>query len=385
MKKYIVSIILVILLGMVPPLLFAQRNQNVPKTDTEVEKLKIQLQTVENEKMEIETKLAEANSKLINTEIDKYKRGLKDENDEWLRTWSLWFIGIIGFLVLIVGGGFWYWLRSRADQLIGSEIEKRINKFQEAIIRVDSLDDQMSILEKEHAVSVLQDYAPGLLTELERHSARIKVLTNEVLLDIFSDKTRDLQIKWVAANVLVARETPLFVSPALKFLNSIIDSDIDLDRNFNFSYDPRYHLCGLVMFVGKIHMLESYNGLKSFLKRLLTEKPKNKDFFIAWTAHSLASVSVALNKKDSIPILIESIPDWDFVSEEHEAIEDAANCFDLLNSPEGIKKIYNVHAKGKMSDVEEKCLDLLEKYDADFVKEQREGKASTNIEGEGNS
>ena len=101
--------------------------------------------------------------------------------------------------------------------------------------------------------------------------------------------------------MLVARETPLFVSPALKFLNSIIDSDIDLDRNFNFSYDPRYHLCGLVMFVGKIHTLESYNGLKSFLKRLLTEKP---DFFIAWTAHSL-DVSVALNKKNSISILIE--------------------------------------------------------------------------------
>ena len=32
------------------------------------------------------------------------------------------------------------------------------------------------------------------------------------------------------------------------------------------------------MFVGKIHTLESYNGLKSFLKRLLTEKLKIKIF-----------------------------------------------------------------------------------------------------------
>ena len=130
----------------------------VPKTDTEVEalqkrvsELEDKLQTVENvEKMELAAKLAEAQAKLINAEIEKYKRGLKDSNDGWLRTWSLWFVGIIGFLVLIVGGGFWYWLRSRADQLIGSEIEKRINKFQEAIVRVDSLDDQMRILEKEH-------------------------------------------------------------------------------------------------------------------------------------------------------------------------------------------------------------------------------------------
>ena len=61
--------------------------------------------------------------------------------------------------------------------------------------QVNTLKDELEVLKKELAVSVLQDYAPGLLQELERHSARIKVLTNEVLLDIFSDKTRDLQIK----------------------------------------------------------------------------------------------------------------------------------------------------------------------------------------------
>ena len=127
---------------------------------------------------------------------------------------------------------------------------------------------------------MLENYPAGFLTELERHTEQIKALTDKVLLEIFSDKTLDLEIKWTAAEVLVARETPLFVSPVLKFLNSIVDSDIDFVSNFNFGYDPRYHLRDLVMFVGKMHTLEAYNGLKSFLNHLLTENPKNKDLFL---------------------------------------------------------------------------------------------------------
>ncbi|MYF99674.1 hypothetical protein F4212_11180, partial [Candidatus Poribacteria bacterium] len=153
MKFNTIFYLLIALLGLTVSASIAQQNQNVLKTDTEVEKLKKRvselegkLKTVETvEKMELKAKLAEAEEKLLNAEIDKYKRGLKDENDEWLRTWSLWFVGIIGFFVLFVGGSFWYWLRSRSDQLIVNEIEKRINKFQEAVVRVDSLDEQISI------------------------------------------------------------------------------------------------------------------------------------------------------------------------------------------------------------------------------------------------
>ena len=184
--------------------------------------------------MELAAKLAEAkakhdkaHAKLIETEFDKLKLELKDYNQQWLITW------IVVFFAFLSAGGIALWRRliKNMDDLIEDRIEKSLNGFKKAV-------EQVNILKKELAVSVLQDYAPGLLTELERHSARIKVLTNEVLLDIFSDKTRDLQIKWVAADVLVARETPLFVSPALKFLNSIIDSDIDLDRNFNLVMTP---------------------------------------------------------------------------------------------------------------------------------------------------
>ena len=121
MKKIIVCLLLMVLFVTVILLSFAQQNQNSQKQDPEVHALKIQLQTVENEKIELttklldaQTKLADANTELLNAEIGKYKRELKDANDEWLRTWSLWFAGIISLLVLIVGGSFWFWLRSSA-------------------------------------------------------------------------------------------------------------------------------------------------------------------------------------------------------------------------------------------------------------------------------
>ena len=89
-----------------------------------------------------------------------------------------------------------------------------------------------------------------------------------------------------------------------------------------------------------------------------------------------------MNKKDSIPILIESIPDWDFVSEEHEAIEDAAKCFNLLNAPEAIKEILTNDLTEGMPDVEARCLDLLKERHSNFVKEWKDKKETTNIESE---
>ena len=197
MKVYIVYLLLIALLGITVSASIAQQNQNVPKTDTEVEalqnrvsELESKLQTVENvEKMELAAKLAEAkakhaaaHAKLIETEFDKLKLELKDYNQQWLITW------IVVFFAFLSAGGIALWRRliKNMDDLIEDRIEKSLNGFKKAV-------EQVNILKKEHAVSVLQDYAPGFLTELERHPKRIKVLTNEVLLDIFSDKTRDLQ------------------------------------------------------------------------------------------------------------------------------------------------------------------------------------------------
>ena len=370
MKISIISLFLIALLGIIVSASIAQQNQNVPKTVTEVEKLKIQLQTVENEKMELAAKLAEANAKLINTEFGKLKLELKDSNEKWLLGW----IGFLGVIFAVSGVALWFVVKS----MIADRVEERLNGFKEAVDKVSILEGQIKILEKEHAISLLEDVNIPMLVELEKYPRQTKALREEVLLEVFSDKTCGLGIRWTAVNVLGARKSPRLVSPVLNYLNSVVDSDLE----WGTSHEPDHYPYLFLSRLSDIHNEEAYQGLNNFLNRLLTENPRHKDLFIAWTAYSLASVSVALNKKDSISMLIESIPDWDFVLEEHEAIGETVDHFNSLKAPEGIKEIFNVHAKGKIPELEEKCLELLEKYDPDFVKEQREEKATANTESE---
>ena len=222
MKRNVAYLLLVVLSATMLPLLFGQQNQNAQKPDPEIEALKnriseleSKLQTVENiEKMELATKL-------LNAEIDKYRRELKDANDEWLKSWSLWFLTIIGiFAAILIGVSyvFWYWLRSRADQLIADEVEKNLDGFKEAVAQVNILTDQIRILEKEHAASVLENFVHSYIGDELSHPEQIKALHEEVLLQLFDDGTRWLAIRYKAAEVLVARKSARFVSPALKIL-----------------------------------------------------------------------------------------------------------------------------------------------------------------------
>ena len=115
MRTYIVYL-LITLLGLTVCASIAQQNQNVPKTDPEVEKLKIQLQTVENEKIGLETKLAEANTKLINADVDKLKGELRESNNDWLRAWNNWFIGIVSVIAVIIGAALWLVLKTLIEK-----------------------------------------------------------------------------------------------------------------------------------------------------------------------------------------------------------------------------------------------------------------------------
>ena len=77
MQKFIACLLLVASLGIISPLLSAQQNQTAQKSDAEIEVLKKrvseiekQLQTVENvEKLDLQAKLAEANTKLADAEF----------------------------------------------------------------------------------------------------------------------------------------------------------------------------------------------------------------------------------------------------------------------------------------------------------------------------
>ena len=314
MRKCIACLLLGALLGMIPPLLPAQQNQSMQKSDLEIEALKKrvselekQLQTVENvEKMDLQAKLADANAKLVNAEFGKFERELKDSNDEWLKGWSSWFLGIIAILVAILLGVsrvFWFWLRSKTDGLIADEIEKNLNGFKEAVDAQDLIKNQLRVLEKEHAASMLELTLTFSFTDEHSYSGQVKALREETLLQVFGDEIYQMELRYKAAAVLAARKSPLLVYPLLEFLKSFVDSDSAIDLK------TKNILRGLVMNVlGGMYIQEAYQGLKGFLNHLLTENPKHMDLFLTWTVFSLGWVSVELDVKDSVPLLKKAIP-----------------------------------------------------------------------------
>ena len=389
MRKFIACLLLGALLGMIPRLLPAQQNQSAQRSNTEIEALKKrvselekQLQTVENaDKMDLQAKLAEANAKLADAEFGKFERKLKDSNDKWLQGWSSWFVGVIGFLVVVIGGVgaiFWFWLRSRANQLIADEVEKNLTGFKEALKELGILKNQLGILEREYAAYILEGFINQLLGDEHRHPESIKVLREEVLLQILGDKRYDLAVRHKAGEVLAARRSSRLVSPTLELLNSVLDSNLDIDYFYIDYFYTEHRLGSFVNFLGYIYTPEAYQGLTRFLNRLLTEDPKHKDLFLMKTVFSLAWVSIKLDNRDSVSILRKAMSHFQHPG--HKDLSALVEYFDRLNEPEGIKEILINHATSGMPDVKNKCLELLQKHDPEFVKEQRAKETTNNSE-----
>ena len=370
MKTNIFCFILIALLGITISTSIAQENEDVPKTNTEVEKLKIQFQTVENEKMEAETKLAEANTKLINAEFGKFERELRDSNNKWLWGWTGFFVGVVA----IIGIAFWFSVRS----LIADRVEKSLNGFKEAVEKVNILEDQFRILRIDNAASLLEEDLYGVLIDLERQPERIKALPEEVLLEVFGDKTRDLAIRYSAIEVLASRKSPLLVSPVLNYLNFIIDTEIDWGASTGIVLYPFLFFDIL----RKIENEETYQGLKTFFNRLIDENPKNRNTFLSGTIFSLSDVGLKLDRDDSVDMLKKVIPDLNDLEQNRSMLEVLVAYFDKYEESEGIKDILTNGLTDNMPEVEEKCLELLEKYNPDFVKEWKEQKEDTNTESE---
>ena len=391
MRKFITYLLLAILLGIIPPPLPAQQNQNqeMEALKKRVSELEKRLQTVENiEKLDllknytdVQAKLADANAKLANAEFGKFERELRDSNDKWLIGW---FVFVLAIVVSAVGSALWSWRKSRMNQLIADEVEKNLNGFKAAVDEQNVIKNQLRELEKAYTASVLELYRDSRLDEQHFHPEEVKALREEVLLDVFKDYRKyDLvTIRHQAAQVLAARKSTRLVPLTLEFLNLVVDSGYD--------YYTEEHLRNCVNLLVKIPAQETYQGLTEFLNRLLTENPKHKEVFLTWTAFSLAAVSVELNKRDSVPILRRAISDLDphqspaplhlllrdFYNSN--ALSDLAEYFDKFNAPEGIKEILEHHAASGMPDVEEKCLELLQKHDSEFVTEWRASKTTEN-------
>ena len=429
MQKSIACLLLVVLLGMMPLLLPAQQNQNTQKADTEIEalekrvsELEKQLQAVENvEKLELQAKLAEANAKLANAEFGKFERELRNSNDKWLRNWNILFLAFLS----VVGVGVWSWLKNRTNQLIETEVEKNLNGFKEAVkelailkkqqevikkeadtleksfkeatSQLDILKNQQRILEKEHAVSMLEDTYQFKSSSdnayyLLNHPRQLETVNEpreEALLDIFGDVSYSLALRHWAAIVLANRRSPGLVSLIFKRLNSALDSELDFE-----SYDLQF-LHAYIKFLGQIPTLEAYQGLTKFLNRLLNGDSRHKDLFLTWTVFALADVSVELNERDAVSILRRAIPDLknplpsgyplQYELARYFDIFNLARYFDRYNEPEGIKEILVHHAIDAIHDlestqkrVENRCLELLQKHDPEFVEKWRARETSHN-------
>ena len=331
--------------------------------------LEIQPQTGEDaEKMELA-------AKLINSEFGKFERELRNSNDKWLWGWTTFFAAIVAIVVTVIGFALWFSIKS----LIADRVEKSLNEFKDAVKQVGILKGQLRVFRKEQAAFLLEaTFLPDLGSELgfpkenkERREEALKEISEEALLDVFSDEKYLLAVRHKAAEVLAQKFPPL-VAPLLQLLNSAIDPDSNIVAEIG-----QNSLRNSVSLLGQIHTQESYKALKTFLIRLLTDNPKNKDLFLKWTAFSLGWVSIKLNMEDSVSVLRLAISHLQVGHSDLQALKNFARYFDVFNEPEGIKEILTHHAfQIRCLKLEEKCLELLEKYDADFVKEWKAQKAT---------
>ena len=380
MKAFIASLLFLALLGIRVPASFAQQDQSYQKLAQEMEALKeqvstlqSQLQTVENtEKMKLSAELADAKAKLVNAEFGKFERELRDSNDKWLFAWTGFFGVIIVGTLTIIGVALWFSIKS----LIADRVEKSLDGFKEAVNQLDEIKDQLKVLQAGHAVSVLEHFIRHHLGEESHYRQQTALIPEEALLQVFDDETRYTQLRLQAANVLADRKSPLLVTPVLKFLHSIVDGGSDYD-----SYDMDYWVPRLVKLLGQIHTQASYQGLKDFLNRLLTEDSVYKHLLLTSTVFTLAKISVELNKSDSVSTLRKSIPDLKVTSHQEDALKNLAEYFYKFNGTEGIKEILRHGLIDGMPDVEVRCLELLESH-PEFVSDWRERRAATNTETE---
>lgn len=378
MKKFIAYLPLTALFVIGITLSFAQQNQIAQKPNPEIEALKIQLQTVENEKIELtaklvdaQAKLAEANTKLINAEFGKLERELRDSNQKWLIGW------IVFFLTVLAGVGTPLWLllksgvnriitnlKSNADQLISNEVERNLTGFKKAVEQVNILQDQVRTLEEEHAASILENFMNTTFNGFYPQS--IEALGEETLLQVFKNKKYRMPIREKAIEVLADRKWPQLVPPILEFLNSRVNSDFDEET---FSDTQRLPF-RFLSFVGQIRTNDAHQGLKKLLNRLLTEDLKHKHLFLPWAAYFLADIDIELELKDSVSVMKKAILDLKNSELLSHVLSRLVEYFDTFNEPEGIKEILT-NGLAKMPDVETQCLELLQKHDPDFVKEWR--------------
>ena len=148
---------------------------------------------------------------------------LRKSYNKWLWAWTAFFGGILA----VIGIALWLSVKS----LIADRVEKSLNGFKDAVAQQEVIKNQLVVLEKEHAISVLENAPESFLRYEHFHTEQIKALREEVLLHVFGDETRLIEIRYSAADVLAVRKSPRLVSSVLEFVNSVVDSDFDWETS----------------------------------------------------------------------------------------------------------------------------------------------------------
>ena len=230
--------------------------------------------------------------------------------------------------------------------------------------------------EKHHAVSVLEFLENDRIIYEYGRPPQIDALSEQVLLDVFSDETSSLTVKYRAALILLTlKECTRFVPIYMEFLNFIVNAELDMEDLETWLEVNNFSCLFL-----DLTTMGAYEEVKDFTNYLLTENPRHKNLFIYCAIVSLTELSLKLNRKDAIPMLKSAISHTEYLSSC--TLIEIAEYFDKFKDIAGIKEILTKHLTDETPDVETKCLALLQKHDPDFVEQWKAQKTTVDTENE---
>ena len=236
--------------------------------------------------------------------------------------------------------------------------------------------DPYRSLRKKQVASVLENFTRGEFYLEEIFHRKAKTLPEQALLDVFTDGTSTLKLKYRAASILINKQSARFVPIILEFVNTIVDADLYIQEDS----ETAEYITKFQYLIGRLTTPEAYEGIKKFLNRLLTENLKYHDIFIDGAIIALTNISCTLKRKDEIPLMKSALSH--FIYPPNEGLISVAENFGVMNEPSLLKYILTEHLTSEMPDVEEVCLELLEELDPEFVEKWKTQKATANTQNE---
>ena len=236
--------------------------------------------------------------------------------------------------------------------------------------------DPFRSLRKKWVASVLENFTRGEFYLEQFFPIKSEPLPEQALLDVFCDGMSTLKLKYRAASILTSKRSARFVPVILEFVNSIVDADLYIEEDS----ETAEYITEFQYLIGRLTTPEAYEGVKKFLNRLLTEDLKHHDIFIDGAIIALTNISHRLNRKDDIAFIKSAL--FHFIYPPNEGLISVTENFGAMKEPSLLKYILTEHVTNEMPDVEEVCLELLEEFDPEFVKEWQIQKETANTQNE---